>query len=143
MPVRSAEAQWEGGIKSGGGAVRTESGILDSQYNFSGRFEEGSGTNPEELIAAAEAACYSMALSGNLEGAGFEAESIRTTAECHVVPKDGGGFVINRIDVRTEVKAGDISDEQFQQIAQQTKDTCPVSVVLSAAEITLEAKLAG
>ena len=101
MPARTANARWEGGLKDGKGNMRLGGGAFDGQYSFSSRFEEGTGTNPEELIAAAHAGCFSMAFSGGLEKAGFKPNSVETEAKVHLSPKDGGGFRISRIDLIT------------------------------------------
>src|SRR5258705_6358188 len=101
MPARTATARWEGGLKQGKGTMRVGSGAFEGQYSFSSRFEEGTGTNPEELIGAAHAGCFSMALSGGLERAGHTANAIDTTARVHLEPADGGGFRIARIDLTT------------------------------------------
>jgi osmotically inducible protein OsmC len=141
MPVRKGEARWEGSLQEGKGTMRVASGAYDGPYSFSSRFEEGAGTNPEELIAGAHAGCFSMALSGALGRAGFTPNSVSTAAELHLNKTDEG-FRIQRIDLRTEADVPGIDDAQFQEIADTAKRTCPVSVVLAGAEITLDAKLA-
>ena len=143
MPARSANARWEGGLKDGKGNMRLGGGAFEGQYSFSSRFEEGVGTNPEELIAAAHAGCFSMALSAGLERGGHNPNSVETEAKVHLSPKDGGGFRISRIDLITTADVAGIDDDAFQQAAQAAKEGCPVSGALSAVEITLEAKLAG
>jgi lipoyl-dependent peroxiredoxin len=143
MPARSANARWEGGLKDGKGNMRLGGGAFEGQYSFSSRFEEGAGTNPEELIAAAHAGCFSMALSGGLERAGHTPNSIETEAKVHLSPKDGGGFRISRIDLITTADVPGIDDDAFQQAAKAAKEGCPVSGALSAVEITLNATLAG
>ena len=140
MAVRKANAQWQGGLKEGEGNLSLGSGAYEGSYSFQSRFEEGSGTNPEELIAAAHAGCYSMALSASLEQAGYQPESVKTEAHVHLV-KDGEGFAISKIDLISEAKIPDISEEDFQQQAKEAKENCPVSKVLTGAEITLDAKL--
>src|ERR1044072_7010514 len=112
MPVRTGSAEWRAGLKGGSGDLTVGSDVWSSPYNFSSRFEEGSGTNPEELIGAAHAACFSMAFSATLEGAGFTPDWVRTTAKVHVVP-DGGGFTIKTIELHTEGKVPGIGHEQF------------------------------
>jgi osmotically inducible protein OsmC len=142
MPVRQADAVWNGKLQDGNGTMKMASGAYEGQYSFSSRFEEGAGTNPEELIAAAHAGCYSMALSGWLGRAGFEPKSISTTAKVHVNKKPEGGFIINKIELITEADVPGIDDAQFQEIATATKAGCPVSVALAAVEeITVSAKL--
>ena len=142
MPVRSASANWTGSLQQGSGTMRLGSGAYEGQYSFSSRFESGTGTNPEELIGAAEAGCFSMALSADLGRAGYEPRSVATTAEVHLNKTDSG-FEIPRIDLRTEADVPGISQEELEKVAQGTKQTCPVSKLLSSAEINLEIKLVG
>lgn len=139
---RSGSAVWNGEIKTGGGTVSTESGALDATpYSFAKRFGEEAGTNPEELIGAAHAGCYSMALSGFLNAAGLTADEIRTTATVEIVPEDGGfGITAVHLEVRAKVPGADA--EAFAEAAQTAKEKCPVSRVLNA-EITLDAALEG
>lgn len=140
MAIRKANATWEGGLKDGKGNVKTESGAVSTGYSFSSRFEDGKGTNPEELIGAAHAGCYSMALSGALEKAGFKPKSVHTIA--HVkVEKVGDGFGITNITLETEADIPEISNEKFQEHAEGAKKNCPVSKALSAVNIDLKAKL--
>lgn len=128
MPTRKSTAHWDGGIKSGKGTFKGESGAIGGQYSFSSRFENGVGSNPEELLAAAEAACYSMALSGNLERNGATPTSIDTEAACTVAPlPEGGGFHITTIELTVNVRASGIDDSKFQEVAHKTLETCPVS----------------
>jgi lipoyl-dependent peroxiredoxin len=143
MPARTANARWEGGLKDGKGNMRLGGGAFEGQYSFSSRFEEGVGTNPEELIAAAHAGCFSMALSAGLEKGGHNPNSVETEARVHLSPKDGGGFRISRIDLITTADVPGIDKDAFQQAAQAAKEGCPVSGALSAVEITLDATLAG
>ncbi|WKN45479.1 OsmC family protein [Tunicatimonas pelagia] len=140
MAVRKANAQWQGGLKEGKGNLSLGSGAFTGNYSFLSRFEEGSGTNPEELIAAAHAACFSMALSAGLEQAGYQPESVKTEAKVKLVQNDGG-FAITQIDLVSEAKIPNISEDDFQQQAKGAKENCPVSKVLAGAEITLDAKL--
>ena len=128
MPTRTASAKWEGGLKGGRGSYKGATG-LEGQYNFSSRFEEGPGSNPEELLAAAEAACFSMALSGALEKNGTPPTSIATTAKC-TVEKVGEGFSITRIQLSTQVTAPNIDEATLQRVASAAKDGCPVSRAL-------------
>ena len=143
MPTRNAEAVWEGDLKGGKGTMKLGSGAYQGAYSFQSRFESGSGTNPEELIAAAHAGCFSMALSAGLERAGHAPNSVETTASVHLSPKDGGGFRISRIDLKTTADVPGIDADGFQQAAQAAKEGCPVSQALAAVEITLDASLAG
>ena len=139
---RRGSAQWQGGIRDGRGTVSTESGVLsEAQYSFSTRFEDGKGTNPEELIAAAHAGCFSMALSKQLGDAGMTAESINTTAAVSLEKTDAG-FSITKVhlDVTARIPGADAS--AFQTAADNAKAGCPVSRLLNA-EITLDAKLEG
>jgi len=138
---RSSEAKWEGSIKDGKGNVRLGSGAFDGAYSFNSRFGDDTvATNPEELIAAAHAACYTMALSGFLGRAGYEPTSIETKATVQL-EKEGDGFVIPKIDLVTVASIPNIADEEFQQIAKTAKEKCPVSQVLAGAEISLDATL--
>ncbi len=140
MPDRTGTAVWDGTLRQGKGTVALGSGAFEGQYSFSSRFEEGTGTNPEELIAAAHAGCFSMALSGALGRAGHEPKSVATTASVHLNKTDAG-FRIQKIDLVTEADVPGIDDATFQEIAKGAKENCPVSAVLAAAEITLDAKL--
>jgi osmotically inducible protein OsmC len=139
--TRKADAVWNGGIMDGEGTVKLGSGAFEGAYSFQSRFgDDTKATNPEELIAAAHAGCYTMALSGNLGKAGYKPKHINTTANVKI-EKQGDGFVIPNIDLITEASVDDIEDEEFQKIAEETKKTCPVSQVLSGAKISLNAKL--
>lgn len=140
MPARSATAVWNGDIMSGNGTMKLGTGAWEGPYSFKSRFEDGKGTNPEELIAAAHAGCFSMALSGALTKAGHPPEKIETSADVALV-KDGEGFKIPSIKLKTTVKVAGLDDAKFQEIAKAAKENCPVSKVLAAAEITLDAKL--
>ena len=142
MPVRKADATWNGTLTEGNGVMKMASGAYEGQYSFSSRFEEGVGTNPEELIASAHAGCFSMALSLGLSNAGFDAKRVNTTAKVHINRKPEGGFIINKIELETEADVPGIDDAKFQEVAQATKAGCPVSVALAAVEeITVSAKL--
>jgi osmotically inducible protein OsmC len=139
--TRKAEADWNGGIMDGNGKVKLGSGAFEGAYSFQSRFgEDTKATNPEELIAAAHAGCYTMALSGNLGKAGYSPKNIHTTANVKI-EKQGDGFVIPNIDLTTVAEVEGLEDEEFQKIAEETKKTCPVSQVLSGAEISLNATL--
>jgi osmotically inducible protein OsmC len=140
MPVRSSDAQWEGTLQEGKGTMRLGGGAWEGPYSFSSRFEDGAGTNPEELIAAAHAGCFSMALSGALGRAGHPPTRVRTTASVHLEKTDAG-FRIPRIDLVTEAEVPGIDEAKFQEVAAGAKAGCPVSVVLAGAEISLDAKL--
>ena len=142
MPARTATARWEGGLKDGKGTMRLGSGAFEGQYSFSSRFEEGTGTNPEELIGAAHAGCFSMALSGGLERAGHTANSIDTSARVHLEPGDGG-FRIARIDLTTTADVPGIDQASFREAAETAKANCPVSKALTGVDIQLDARLAG
>jgi osmotically inducible protein OsmC len=123
--------------------MRMASGAYEGPYSFQSRFEEGEGTNPEELIAAAHAGCFSMALSGELGKAGHEVESVETEATVHLDEVDDG-FAIKRIDLRSRVSAPGVDESDFQQAAQAAKEGCPVSQALAAVEtIDLDAQLTG
>lgn len=141
MAVRFATAAWEGSLRDGNGTMKMASGAYNGQYSFSSRFEEGVGTNPEELIAAAHAGCFSMALSGALTRAGHTPTRIETTAKVHL-NKVESGFKITNIHLETEADVPDLDNDEFQSIAEDAKKNCPVSQVLAGAEITLDAKLA-
>lgn len=141
MAVRFANAVWEGTLREGKGRMRMASGAYEGPYSFSSRFEEGTGTNPEELIAAAHAGCFSMALSGALTRAGFTATRIETTAKVHLNKADGG-FRITNIHLETVAEIPEIENDQFQEIAEEAKKNCPVSQALAGPEISLDAKLA-
>jgi osmotically inducible protein OsmC len=141
MPVRKANAVWEGSLKEGHGTVKLGSGAFEGRYSFGSRFEEAGGTNPEELIGAAHAGCFSMALSAELGRAGHEPESVETTAKVHLDKADEG-FSITGIELETEVRVPGIDEDEFQQVAKAAKRNCPVSQALAAVEITLSAALA-
>lgn len=140
MPTRNASATWEGGIQKGKGSFKGESGAIGAPYSFGARFGEEKGTNPEELLAAAEAACFSMALSGNLERAGATPTRIETRAAC-TVEKHGAGFKITTMKLVVRATASNIDDAKFQEVAQATKAGCPVSVALAGVQIDIEAAL--
>jgi osmotically inducible protein OsmC len=139
---RNASAEWNGGLKDGKGKISTDSGVLkDTQYSFSTRFENGVGTNPEELIAAAHAGCFSMALSGQLGSANLKADSIRTTASV-TLDKTDAGFTITAVHLDVVARVPGASQEQFMTAANNAKAGCPVSRVLRA-DITMNARLDG
>lgn len=139
---RSASAVWTGGLKDGKGTISTQSGVLSqTQYSFGTRFEEGKGTNPEELIAAAHAGCFSMALSGQLSSAGQTAESIETEATV-TLEKSEGGFSVTAVHLKVRAKVPGATPPDFQKAAEAAKTGCPISKLLKA-EITMETRLAG
>jgi osmotically inducible protein OsmC len=143
MPRRKASARWEGALQDGNGTMRMASGAYEGPYTFQSRFEEGEGTNPEELIAAAHAGCFSMQLSGNLSGAGHSVDSVETEATVHIDKADDG-FEITRVELRSRARVPGISDDEFQRQAQAAKEGCPVSKALTGGpEISLEAQLEG
>jgi osmotically inducible protein OsmC len=134
--VRSARAEWNGNLTAGKGRISLESGAFDGNYDFRSRFEGGRGTNPEELIAAAHAGCFSMALAHGLTSAGHAPNRITTTARVHIEKKEGA-FVIPLIELETEGDVPGIDDETFQQQVQTAKKGCPVSKALAGPEIRL------
>ena len=138
MAVRHAQAIWEGTLSDGKG--RMQFGSFDGAFSYASRFEEGEGTNPEELLGAAHAGCFSMALSSGLGKDGFSPQRVSTRATVHLGRVDGKAR-ITRIDLETEAEVPEISAEQFQEIAEATKTGCPVSAALAAVEITLQAHL--
>ncbi len=140
MALRKANAKWEGSLKDGKGEMALGSGAFKGNYSFKSRFEDGSGTNPEELIGAAHAGCFSMALANSLEQAGYKPKSVETQAEVSL-EKAGEGFEISRIKLITKASVPDISLEDFQQQADIAKENCPVSKALAGVAITLDASL--
>ena len=140
MPVRKANAIWEGDLRSGKGTMKF--GSFEGPYSFSSRFEDGKGSNPEELIGAAHAGCFSMALSGGLAKAGFRPRRITTTANVHL-DLVGQGFKITSIELVTEAEIPGIDNAQFMEQAEVAKKNCPVSQALAAIDIKLVAKLVG
>ncbi|WP_158773331.1 OsmC family protein [Cobetia sp. L2A1] len=138
---KTGSAHWEGSVKQGKGTVSTQSKALDAQpYGFNTRFEDGAGTNPEELIGAAHASCFSMALSMMLGEAGFEPTAIDTSATVHL-DKDDSGFSVTKIALETKASVPGISEADFQSVADKAKAGCPISKLFTA-EITLAATLA-
>ncbi|HUP45187.1 MAG TPA: OsmC family protein [Thermoanaerobaculia bacterium] len=141
MPnARRAEAEWNGTLREGNGQFKVGSGKVSGAYSFPTRFEEAPGTNPEELIGAAHASCFSMALSGALGKSGHTPKRIRTTANVHI-EKVGEGFGITRIELDTEGEVPGIDEATFQQHANGAKENCPVSKALKGVEISLKARL--
>jgi osmotically inducible protein OsmC len=142
MATRTGTAVWEGTLREGKGTVKLGSGAYEGPYSFASRFESGTGTNPEELIGAAHAGCFSMALSAGLTKAGFPPKRIATTARVHL-ENVGGGFKIVSIELGTEAEIPGIEDSVFQEQAETAKKNCPVSQALAGTEISLQAKLVG
>lgn len=140
MPTRSSDATWEGDLPTGNGTMRVESGAYEGAYSFRSRFEDGAGSNPDELIAAAHAGCFSMALSNLLAEAGYEPESVHTTADVtlRMVEEEP---TITSIHLTTEASVPDIDDATFQEHAEAAKAGCPVSKALAGPDITLDASL--
>jgi osmotically inducible protein OsmC len=142
MVARKADAEWQGDLRSGKGRMSLGSGAFSGSYSFPSRFESGEGTNPEELIAAAHAGCFSMALAAGLSAAGHAPESVRTTATVHL-EKQHGGFAITRIALATEARVPGIDARAFAEQAQKAKENCPVSKALAGTTIDLDAQLVG
>lgn len=140
MPTRSSSAVWEGNLREGKGTMKLGSGAFEGSYSFPSRFESGTGTNPEELIGAAHAGCFSMAFANELSSAGHTPDSISTEAKVTLAQVEGG-FAITGIALSCEAKVPGIDEAKFQEIAQAAKNGCPVSKVLTGTEITLDAKL--
>ncbi len=140
MPKRKAEAIWNGDLKGGKGTMKFGSGAYEGAYSFASRFEEGTGTNPEELIGAAHAGCFSMALSAALADEGYSPESVETHAEVTLEVSDAGPSITG-IHLNTNASIPDIDDDDFQKIAEDAKKNCPVSKALASTNITLNAVL--
>jgi osmotically inducible protein OsmC len=138
MAVRTAKAVWRGGLKDGRGTASFTG--FEGSYSFPSRFEEGEGTNPEEMIGAAFAACFSMALSANLGGAGYTPDEVRTEARVHL-EKGSEGFSLTRIDLVTEARVPGIDDAAFQEQASKAKAGCPIARALAVSDVRLEARL--
>lgn len=141
MPIRTATARWLGTLTEGSGTLRTGKGGLEGHYSFASRFEEGEGTNPEELVGAAHAGCFSMALSKVLADAGFAPTSVDTTAQVHLNKTDAG-MTVTRIHLDTTGNVPGVDEAEFVKHAETAKATCPISRLLApGVEITLAAKL--
>jgi osmotically inducible protein OsmC len=140
MAKRTASAVWEGTLREGKGTVKLGSGAFEGAYSFASRFEEGTGTNPEELIGAAHAGCFSMALAAGLTKGGFSPKRISTTASVSL-EKVGEGFKITKIELNTEADVPEIDEAAFLEQAESAKKNCPVSQALAGTEITLSAEL--
>lgn len=141
MPIRRAEAVWHGSFKEGHGHMMFGEGAFEVDYSAGSRFEEESGSNPEELLGAAHAGCFSMALASGLSKAGFPPASVHTTADVHL-ERTEAGFSVTRIHLTTEVEAVGIEDSAFLELADKAKQNCPISRALGNVEISLEARLA-
>lgn len=139
MPTRVSEAVWSGTLREGQGAMKIGKGGYEGAYTFASRFEEGQGTNPEELIGAAHAGCFSMFLSAVLTNAGYKPTRIRTTATVHL----GEGPKITSIELDTEAEVPNLDEKSFLEAAEESKNKCPVSQALAGTEIRLNAKLVG
>jgi len=137
MPTRTSSARWQGNLKQGSRSIKLGSGAYEGPFTFVSRFENGAGTNPEELIAAAHAGCFSMAFSNILSQAGFTPTSVETSAAVTLVPGEG----ITRIDLTTRADVPGIDVAEFDKHAATAKENCPVSKALAAVEITLDAAL--
>jgi len=140
MPTRNASAVWTGKLKDGNGKMKLGSGAYEGQYSFGSRFEEGTGSNPEELIGAAHAGCFSMAFSASLEKEGFDPKSISTEAKVHLVKGDEG-FSITEIELDCKAEIPGIENDKFQEVAEGAKKGCPVSRALAGVDIKLKAEL--
>ncbi len=141
MPVRTANAEWRGNLKEGTGTISTETGTLKNvAYNFVSRFEQGDQTNPEELLGAAHAACFSMALAGSLSGEGYKVNSIKTEDKVSIARVEDG-FKITKIEISTTGDVNGIDEKKFNEFAEKSKKGCPVSKALTGTEFVLTAKL--
>lgn len=143
--LRSASAEWKGDLRGGNGQMSASSGAFTNLgYSFSTRFENNPGSNPEEMIAAAHASCFSMAFANALSKEGHVPDSIRTTATCVMSPKEGGGFRVARMRLETVGQVPGVDDATFQRVAELAKNTCPISVLLAPGldAIELSARLA-
>jgi lipoyl-dependent peroxiredoxin len=142
MAVRTANARWEGALRDGSGTMSFGSGAFEGQFSYASRFEEGPGTNPEELLGAAHAGCFSMAFANTLATAGHDPQRVETTARVHLEPAEEGPS-ITRIELQTEAEVPGIDPDEFQELAETAKSNCPVSKALAGVDISLDAKLAG
>lgn len=140
MPTRTSEATWQGTLKEGSGSMKLGSGSYEGPFTFMSRFESGAGTNPEELIGAAEAGCFTMQLNNRLFTNGFEPQRVHTTAQVYLEKTDAG-MSITRIHLSTEAQVPNLTPEQFQEHAEAAKSGCIVSRALAGVELTLDAKL--
>ncbi|WP_311172327.1 OsmC family peroxiredoxin [Halobellus ordinarius] len=143
MPIRTSEATWRGGVRDGDGEMALGSGSWRGGYSFRSRFrdDEPAQSNPEELIAAGHAGCFSLALANNLEAEGYDPDRVHTTADCHLEMLDDQGPTITRIELTTEAAVPEISESEFQDIAEDAKTNCPVSRALAGVDITVDASV--
>jgi osmotically inducible protein OsmC len=141
MAIRSSNALWEGDLKSGKGTMTVGKGAYTGPFSFASRFEEGTGTNPEELIAAAHAGCFSMAFSAELAKAGHTPTRVATKATVHLGADPAGGMRVSKIELDTEAQVPGIDNAKFQEIAEGARKGCPISKLLTGAPISLTAKL--
>ncbi len=140
MAVRQSNATWNGTLKEGNGVMRFGSGAFEGSYTFASRFEEGEGTNPEELVGAAHAGCFSMFLSAQLTGAGYKPNRVETTATVYL-GRDDAGPLITKIELKSEADVPGLDEATFQEYAAKSKEGCPISRALAATQIELEATL--
>lgn len=140
MAVRKSKATWDGTLKEGSGRMNIGDDVYEGAYTFASRFEEGEGTNPEELVGAAHAGCYSMFLAAVLTNNGYNPTRVHTTATVHL-GRDDNGPLITLIELNTEAEVAGIDEEAFMQYAEQSKTGCPISRALAATEISLKAHL--
>jgi osmotically inducible protein OsmC len=141
MATRSSNALWEGDLKSGKGTMTVGKGVYTGPFTFASRFEEGPGTNPEELLAAAHAGCFSMAFSNELAKAGHTPKRVETRATVHLDPDPAGGVHIGKVELVCQAQVPGIDNAKFQEIAEGARQGCPVSKLFKGAEIVLSAKL--
>lgn len=141
MAIRSADARWEGTLKEGNGKLSLKSGAFEGQYSFSSRFEEGTGTNPEELLGAAHAGCYSMALNAALERNGTTPNFVHTIAKVHMGKNADDALAVTKIELIVEADVPELSAEDFQKFAEDAKDNCIISRAINVEEMTLSATL--
>lgn len=141
MAIRSADARWEGTLKEGKGNIAVKSGAFEGQYSFSSRFEEGTGTNPEELLGAAHAGCYTMALNVALERNGTTPNFVQTIAKVHLGKNAADALAITKIELIVEAEVPGLSDEDFQTFAEDAKNNCIISRALNVEEVTVSATL--
>jgi lipoyl-dependent peroxiredoxin len=142
MAVRTANAEWVGALQDGSGKMAFGSGAFEGQYSYASRFEEGTGTNPEELLGAAHAGCFSMAFANALATAGHDPQRVETTSRVHLVPAEEGPS-ITQIELQTQAEVPGIDEEEFQRHAKTAEESCPVSKALAGVEISLDANLVG
>jgi len=140
MPTQNAKVHWKGGSRNGEGHIRLGSGVCESPYSFSSRMENGTGTNPEELVCAALAGCFTMALASGLERAGHTARDLNTTAAVSLL-KQTQGYRLSAISLQTTGDVPDIDEATFQKLANEAKRSCPLSLALEGVQIDLEATL--